>query len=259
MAGLREGKKALIVQPARGALVDDRRRPLASIAATIALVVLWGSLGPASPASAIEPIQPGDLVVAGGTQCSLNFVYDGTGSQRGNVYMGTAAHCVNGVGERVKDQRGRVWGSVAFMGSSRTAATDFAFIRVLSQFESAVRAGVNGHANAPRGVARAAVASFGDPVLVSGYGQIYRPTSLTREQRRGILLVATGATFHAEVPIFFGDSGGPVVQLGSNRALGVVARICAGTCGLAVGPMVQGLIAKAADRGFHVRLRTVGR
>lgn len=239
--------------------MEDRRHLLAPIAATIALVVAFVSVGPAPAALAIEPIQPGDLVVAGGTQCTLNFVYDGTGNQRGNVYMGTAAHCVHRVGERVADERGRVWGSVAFMGRPGNVSTDFAFLRVFPEFESAVRAGVNGHQSAPRGVASAAGASLGDPVLISGFGQIYRPTALTREQRRGILLIATGQAFHAEVPIFFGDSGGPVVHLRSNRALGIVSVVCLGTCGLARGPMVEAIIAKAAARGFHVRLRTVGR
>jgi hypothetical protein len=237
--------------------MKDRRAPFVRGAIVVAMVALllpsW-----ASPSAAADPIQPGDLMVAGGTQCTLNFVYDGTGSQRGNVYLGTAAHCVNRVGERVSDGAGRVWGSVAFMGSARNLATDFAFIRVFSQFKSAVRASVKGHTGAPRGVASATGASFGDPVLVSGYGQIFRPVALAREQRRGVLLTGNAQTFQAEVPIFFGDSGGPVVHLGGNRALGIVSVVCLGTCGLARGPMVRGVIAKAAARGFHVQLRTVG-
>jgi hypothetical protein len=227
--------------------------------ATVIILIALLIPSAALPSAAAEPIQPGDLVVAGGTQCTLNFVYDGTGGQRGNVYMGTAAHCVHRVGERVSDGRGRLWGSVAFIGKAGNIATDFAFIRVFSEFESAVRASVKGHRSAPRSVATAARVSAGDLVQVSGYGQVFRPSALTREQRRGVLLTGTGHAYQAEVPIFFGDSGGPVVQLSGDRALGIVSVVCLGTCGLARGPMVQGIIAKAAARGFHVRLRTVGR
>lgn len=225
--------------------------------ATVALSLISVLVvGPAAPAGAAGPLRPGMLIQLGNTQCTANFVYDGTGAQAGNVYFGTAAHCAEAVGQQVSDGNGRVWGSVAFIGNAGNVATDFAFIRVLSGFKSAVRAGVAGRPSAPKGVAAPGPAGFGSLVLVSGYGLIFRPTSLTREQRRGVLLGANARVYQAEVPIFFGDSGGPLVQLGSNRALGIVSVICFGVCGLARGPTVAGLLHVAAARGFHVRLRT---
>ena len=42
----------------------------------------------------------------------------------------------------------------------------------------------------------------------------------------------------------------------TGKALGIVSRLCAGACS-EEGPTVQGILAKAAARGFPVTLRTV--
>jgi Trypsin len=233
--------------------VRDRTKHMTGV--TLALAILSAMVvGPAAPAGAAGTIRPGMLIQLGNVQCTANFVYNGTGAQAGNVYLGTAAHCAEKVGQQVSDGRGHVWGTVAFIGNANDIATDFAFIRVLSGDTASVRAGVAGHPSAPKGVA--AGAGFGSTVLVSGYGLTFRPTSITREQRRGLLLSENARVYQAEMPIFFGDSGGPVVQLGSNRALGIVSVICLGLCGIAKGPTVSGILHAAAARGFHVRLRT---
>jgi hypothetical protein len=57
-------------------------------------------------------------------------------------------------------------------------------------------------------------------------------------------------------PIHWGDSGGPLVHIETGKALGIVSELCVGTCS-EQGPTVQGLIAKAASRGYSVTLRTV--
>ena len=46
------------------------------------------------------------------------------------------------------------------------------------------------------------------------------------------------------------------MHVGSGKALGIVSRLCAGACS-EEGPTVQGIIAKAASRGFPVALLTV--
>jgi hypothetical protein len=46
------------------------------------------------------------------------------------------------------------------------------------------------------------------------------------------------------------------VHIGTGKALGIVSRLCAGACS-EEGPTVQGILAKAASRGFSVTLRTV--
>ena len=57
-------------------------------------------------------------------------------------------------------------------------------------------------------------------------------------------------------PLIFGDSGGPLVHVASGKAYGIVSRLCIGVCE-EEGPTVEGLLAKAAARGFTVTLRTV--
>lgn len=228
------------------------RRAATLLAAVSLALVLTAPV----PASAADPIQPGDLVQAGSTQCTLNFAYTGTGRLAGNTYMGVAAHCVAKVGQTVTDGRGRQWGRVAFIGNANEVSRDFAFIQVLSSFRSLVRASVLGHPGTPRGIATTREAGFGDRVLFSGYGLIYRPLELTREKRFGILLSNSGAQYQAEGPTFFGDSGGPVVHAGSGGALGIVSSICLGTCGFTTGPTVQNVIRVAAAQGFPVRLRS---
>ena len=59
-------------------------------------------------------------------------------------------------------------------------------------------------------------------------------------------------------PLWWGDSGGPIVHRPTGRALGIVSRICtrANAC-TEEGPTVQGIIDKAASRGFDLTLETV--
>ena len=46
------------------------------------------------------------------------------------------------------------------------------------------------------------------------------------------------------------------MHVGTGKALGIVSRLCVGVCS-EEGPTVQGILAKAASRGFSVTLRTV--
>jgi hypothetical protein len=174
----------------------------------------------------------------------------------GNTYMGVAAHCVHEVGETVQDARGRKWGRVAFIGNAGDVSLDFAFIQVLSGFKSEVRPSVLGHPGTPRGVATSQEAGFGDQVLLSGYGLIFRPLALTREKRFGFLVSDNGSEYQAEAPTFFGDSGGPVVHGPSGGALGIVSQLCVGTCGFLRGPTVEHTLEVASAKGFPVLLRS---
>jgi hypothetical protein len=49
--------------------------------------------------------------------------------------------------------------------------------------------------------------------------------------------------------------GQPVRDIGTGKALGIVSRLCAGACS-EEGSTVQGILAKAASRGFPVTLGT---
>jgi Trypsin-like peptidase domain len=223
-----------------------KRRLLLSLSTALATAALVPSA-----ASAVT-LQPGAYHETDAGSCTLNFVYTGGGS----TYLGTAAHCVASVGQRVRDIDGIEFGSVAFIGDANDAAWDFAFIQVDAEDLGRVSPAVKGHPSFPRGATTAADTLTGDSIQLSGYGLGYGTTQATQEQRRAVMGFDDAETYDVTGPIHWGDSGGPLVHIASGRALGIVSRLCAGACS-EEGPTVQGILAKAASRGFSVTLRTV--
>ena len=59
-----------------------------------------------SAASAAVTLQPGAYHETDAGPCTLNFAYTGGGK----TYLGTAAHCVSAVGQRVRDIEGAEFG-----------------------------------------------------------------------------------------------------------------------------------------------------
>jgi hypothetical protein len=207
----------------------------------------------AAPAAAQDPIQPGAYSQSGGAGCTLNFVYDGGG----NTYMGTAAHCVSKVGDDVALAGGTVFGDVALIGNADIVEQDYAFIQVRPEYLSRVSPAMKGHPTLPRGgFTRSSETAVGDQIQQSGYGLGSDVTSVTREQRRSVLTYDDAETGDILGYSIFGDSGGPYVHLPTGKAFGIVSRLCVGLCE-ETGPTVEGLLAKAAARGFNVTLRTV--
>lgn len=218
--------------------------------ATLALTAAFLPVPPAHAATVF--LQPGGYMVAGNAACTTNFVFDGGGK----VYLGTAAHCVTSVGQDVSDINGTVWGDVAIIGDANSPSPDYAFIEVRAAQVSRVRAFVKGWPAYPTGVATPADALIGDHVQISGYGIGFDTTNVTQEQRQGILTHENTSTYQVVGPIDQGDSGGPIVDIKTGKAIGIVSRLCTGTC-TEEGPTVQGILALAAARGFTVTLRTV--
>lgn len=211
----------------------------------------------AAPAAAQDPIQPGDYMKTNGSACTLNFAYDGTGKHAGKTYMGTAAHCVGKVGDDVALQDGTVFGDVALIGDENATARDYAFIHVRPEYVGRVSPALKGHPTIPRGgYTRAAETKFGDLIQQSGYGIGANFTSVTREKRQSVLTYDNAEMHRILGFSIFGDSGGPYVHLPSGKAFGIVSRLCIGLCE-EEGPTVEGLLAKAAARGFTVQIRTV--
>jgi hypothetical protein len=207
----------------------------------------------AVPASA-GAIQPGDYHETDAGACTLSFVYDGGGGP----YMGTAAHCVESVGQDVRLMDGRVFGDVALIGNADVTTQDYAFIQVRPAFVGEVSPAVKGHPTLPRGgFTTPSQTASGDRVQLSGHGLGFGATQPTREQRQAVLGFDDDELYDVTGPLIFGDSGGPLVHLPTGRALGIVSRLCVGVCS-EEGPTVQGILAKAAARGFSVTLRTAG-
>jgi hypothetical protein len=223
----------------------------------IAIVTAAAALAVAPAASAAVVIQPGMEIATSTGGCTASFVFDGQGSRAGRVYIGTAAHCVSFVGQDVRTGDGVTFGDVAFIGNENTTQDDYAFINVRTAYKSRVRAAVKGHPDMPTGVARSTSTSAGDMIQFSGYGVGFGLTPPTQEQRVGTIVADNSRTYEVFGPVIFGDSGGPLVHIRTKRAYGIVSRLCLGAPCSVEGPTVEGSLAKAAWRGFSVRLRTV--
>ncbi len=224
-----------------------KRRLLTTLTAAAAAAALAPST-----ASAAVTLQPGAYHETDAGSCTLNFVYTGGGT----TYVGTAAHCVSAVGQRVRDIEGVEFGAVAFIGDANTTEWDFAFIRVDTEDLGRVSPAVKGHPAFPTGSTTAADTLLGDSIQLSGYGLGYDTTPITQEQRKAVLSGDDASVYTVIGPIHWGDSGGPLVHIASGKALGIVSRLCVGACS-EEGPTVEGILAKAAARGFSVSRRTV--
>jgi len=205
---------------------------------------------PAS-ASAAGTLQPGAYHETDAGSCTLNFVYTGAGK----TFLGTAAHCVATVGQDVRDQDGETFGRVAVIGNQDVTAEDWALIEVLPGALSRVSPKVKGHPGYPTGVTTAAETLTGDTIQLSGYGVGFGTTPGTQERRQAVLNFDDANEYSVTGPLIFGDSGGPLVHIRTGKALGIVSRLCVGSCS-EEGPTVQGIIAKAAAKGLSVSLRT---
>lgn len=207
-------------------------------------------------------IQPGvSIVNETGGQCTTNWVYDGTGLHAGSVFIGTAAHCVDRVGESVSMQTGTFGRSVLSVGQVAfiSSKLDYALIRVANQNLSLVSPAMKGHPGIPTGMSTTESASFGDVVQFSGNGVGFHATTLTQQSRVGVLHYNDGTDWSALGPVSPGDSGGPAADASDgNKALGIVTVLCVGTrCAGAGGVAVEGLLQDAAENGYTITLRTV--
>lgn len=222
--------------------------PLVALAATAFLAPSAGAAG--------GLVQPGAYSQSGDAGCTLNFVYDGVGPVAGRTFVGTAAHCVEAVGDDVALESGETFGDVAVIGDPDASAPDWALVEVRPEFLSRVSPAVKGYPSYPTGVTSPQDTSAGDLVQISGYGLGFDLTTPTQEERVGVMNYDDEEIYDLVGPVIFGDSGGPIVHIESGKALGIVSRLCVGLC-TEEGATVQGLLDKAAAAGFPVTLRTV--
>ena len=219
---------------------------------------------PGAVARASVPIQPGMFIRTTTNGCTANFVFDGIGAEAGRVYLGTAAHCVGANGDAVLDEDGQAIGKVAAHGDGSIDADDhrdWALFEVPASQVARVDPSVVGHPQMPRGgLPDAAHVAAGDAVQFSGFGQLWVTPAL-QQGRTGTLLEFKEPHYSARGPIFFGDSGGPVVDLVSGRAVGVVSLTTVygppATVYETSGPTPGAVISQAAAAGVHVVLRTI--
>lgn len=221
------------------------------------MALLGAALLPASTESAVgATFGPGDYMESTEQACTLNFVFDGTGPRAGKVYVGTAAHCVNRVGEPISTDAFPNIGAVVLIGNADVTAQDYALIEVRSDLHGAVRASVRGYPQYPTGYTVSNETRIGERIQASGYGLGFDLTQPTREKRIGVLTYDNAELFEFAGAMMWGDSGGPLVHVPTGKALGIESRVCLGAC-TDEGPTVEGILAKAAARGYPLQLRTV--
>jgi len=122
-------------------------------------------------------------------------------------------------------------------------------------FEAFVNPAVRGHPTFPTGgYTVPSETAAGEPVYISGQGSLFAVNGIVAHQRVGVLVSDSTQIYQIAGPIYYGDSGGPIVHF-SGKALGIVSR------GIPPaydeGPTVQRAIADAATQGFTVELRNV--
>lgn len=231
--------------------------PRRLLGAAVAAVALAAAAVPSAPAQAATTIQPGVFIETSVGLCTTNFVYNGTGARAGKTYIGTAAHCVKKVGDDVAlADSNEVFGDVAALGNANVDQADWALIEVRSAFLARVSPAVKGHPQYPTGHTVASQTRTGDVIQLSGYGTGFSVSGPTREKRQGTLSFDDATTHGVVAPLVWGDSGGPLVHVATGRALGLVSRLCVGSC-TEIGPTIEGVLAKAAAAGFPVTVRTV--
>lgn len=235
---------------------NHRNRAIAAAVAVLGLTA-------AAPASAQTVVQPGASIAADGSgYCTANWIYrDSAGTQ----YVGTAAHCVESVGQTVRlaqtslGARGPAIGPVAFLGNADQPGRDYAFIRI-DNVALTVDPDLKGHPGIPTGVSGGAK---GDLMQFSGHGVGFHATQPTREERVGVLNHTDGVEHQILGGVAPGDSGGPVANLTQGgTAFGIVNTVGVGvnSRALTVATVGEGgadlpfVLSDAAARGFAVDL-----
>lgn len=231
----------------------------AAVAASVALASL---VAMPTQAQAAPTIQPGVSITTGSSYCTLNWIYDGPNG----VYGGTAAHCVESVGQRISlsdTSLGEIigdLGAVAYIDDN----LDYAFIKIDDALVGQVNQALKGHPAIPTGVSTTETAAQGDQMQFSGHGVGFHLTPITQEQRIGVLHSNDGTQHYIVGGVSPGDSGGPVADItDGNKAFGIVNTVGLGVVnGLPYvgegGVSLEGLLADAAAGGFPVTLRTIG-
>lgn len=244
---------------------------LRSLVCTFVLVAVFA---PAPVAHASEVVQPGASILTASSYCTANWIYDEvlTADEQlerdPRVFVGTAGHCVEEVGEEISLATGTLgdstvtFGEVAYIDDD----LDYTFIEVYPEHHDRVDPAMKGHPTIPSGVSTQETAEPGDMMQFSGHGVGFHATEPTQEERVGILNYNDGVQHYIIGPVSNGDSGGPVADLDDDgKAFGIVNTITAGVNSGAMtvvvagegGVSLEGLLADADAAGLTVEVRTV--
>jgi hypothetical protein len=199
--------------------------------------------------------------------CTYNFLFVDPDGESGNgtptYYIGTAAHCVNDVGQEMPLAGEGTIGEVAFSTYNDTyvddygvrRGADFALVRLYPDMN------LNAHplmmnTAGPTGVATASDVALGDELEHHGYGMVFGDIEPARD--RPGFLVTFEDDFCSQSAVWWGDSGSPVLHAETGMALGLVSRLggleCNPTSHLAGATIIHVLEEMAKTPFDNVRL-----
>ena len=204
-----------------------------------------------------SPIRPGASL---GGYCTFNWVfYDVVDAGAGQVpaaYIGTAGHCTDEVGERVKLGTGPEIGTVVYDSDKAASTVDFSLIRLDASRVATTNPTMLGWGG-PSGFVTPAQVAVGDQVDVHGYGIVLGDLDQTRS-RYGFLVGKTDDEYVADMPAVNGDSGSPLLHHSTGKALGIISRygFFAVPPSTDTGPMMPWIFRELTEAGFNVTLAT---
>jgi hypothetical protein len=187
-------------------------------------------------------------------RCTLSFIFR---DSKRRLYTGTTAEkdCVPRVGARVYDENGRAFGTAVFQEYDPPGMT-FTLIRIDRPRYRDVDPSVRGWGG-PTGVARLSDVKRSSMVLFTGQGFVEGDLQRT-QPRAGILLSYDAKQFTADSLAELGDSGGPLIDAATGRAVGMIARF-----GLLqrppttdIGPSILRILSDCTKHGYRLRLVT---
>lgn len=197
---------------------------------------------PANPrAYSISPgVQPGmDFIMATGS-CTLGFLARDAHNE--SLYGLTAGHCVS-PNETVYVSRGGIALGTTVL---RNETMDWAIIR-LDQPDSAAPS-VLGRGG-PTGLREAGQADRGELLCAIGQSML----AIAAPQRCGPYLYQNGVPYDYQfangIPVYSGDSGGPVIHNDTGQALGILIAV-------GFGIFAQSILDQATVQGLELRLLT---
>ncbi|MDX1611605.1 MAG: hypothetical protein R3185_04495 [Candidatus Thermoplasmatota archaeon] len=216
----------------------------------------WPSLNEAS-------IRPGVQVIAGGSQCTSNFLFRTPSNS--TLLLGLAAHCVSDIdiGDPVRIPAANANGTLVYSGwkvdgqENEESGLDFSLVAIHADHRGKVHPAVR-HFGGPTGLASPEQVDTFTKVLWYGNSGAHGFVEETNRHEGYVLWKDGKATFDAysAAPGVPGDSGSGVMD-GDGRAAGVLV-----TVNISPDPGANGMVflhtalEQAKDRGIHVDLVT---
>lgn len=248
-----------------------KTRPLAVTLALAAAATLSLSVpGPAAAAGPVKPafgdlsspIRPGSSL---GGYCTFDWVFyealEPTPEDPQpvpDVFIGTAGHCTDELGERATLAGFGPIGTVVYDSNVARSTVDFSLIRIDPHLVGKTNPQMRGFVG-PRGVATTDMLAELDRVDVYGYGIVVGSREETRP-RWGVLTDWRENEYVADMPAVNGDSGAPLLHDETGYALGVISRygISEVPPSTDVGPLVTWALQEIRAAGFtNVVLATI--